>query len=67
MDQANLCAQERAALVTAILLKGRRMGWGELMEVTGLKYHGVYMLLGKIARVIPIYYDKEAQVWEILD
>lgn len=64
---AELCPQERAALVTAMLLKKRRMTWGQLMEVTGISYAGVWKLVNKIARVLPIYYDKEAQVWEVLD
>lgn len=64
---AELCAQERAALVTAALLEKRRMTWGQLMEVTGITYFGVWKLLNKISRVLPIYYDKETQVWEVLD
>ena len=62
-----MTAQERSALATATLLRHGRLTWDDLAMLTGLTYSGVYYLMTKIARVLPVTYDREERVWMMME
>lgn len=50
----DLTAQERAALVTWRLARGDRLTTQHIMELTGLSREGVWHLMMRLARVLPV-------------
>lgn len=58
-----LVAQERAARVTARLYSRGYISLSEAQEMTGLTYSGVWYLMSKVCRVLPVWYDRAAQMW----
>lgn len=66
-DVEEMTAVERSARVTAALCSGRRLGWQELQEITGMQYNGCWRLMNKLARVLPVWYDRDSRVWMVSD
>jgi hypothetical protein len=46
---------ERAALVAWLLLDGARLSARDVAEMTGCTVQAAHVLLGKLARILPIY------------
>lgn len=53
-----LVAQERAALVAWWLSRGAQMTTRVIAERTGMGYVGAWDMMQKLARVLPIAFDK---------
>lgn len=66
MDCSELSAQERSALVTDALHNRPGMTWKEIMELCGLSYPGARLMMLRIARVIPLWYDEREKTWHLL-
>ncbi len=63
----DLVAQERAALVTSALYSGERLTFAAVQQRTGLTYYGAWYLMMKLARVLPVTYDPETRVWQLIE
>jgi hypothetical protein len=50
-------AQERAALVAWWLAHGEALTTQQVAELTGLEVVSAYQMMGRLARVLPIYLD----------
>ena len=62
----DLVAQERAAVVTAQLYTRGYITLEEARELTGLTYSGVWYLMSKLARVLPLWYERAERMWKLL-
>ena len=51
-------AQEKAGLVTWHLAHGEVMQTRDVAEMTGLSMTGAWLMMQRLARVIPIYQDE---------
>jgi len=67
IEGQELVAQERSARVTAALIERKKLSWDDLARLTGLTYSGAYYLMSKIARVVPVTYDREARLWMMVE
>lgn len=61
----DLVAQERAALVTAHLYTHKAITVAEARALTGLTYCAVWYLMSKVARVLPVWYERAEKTWRI--
>lgn len=61
MDDS-LSAQERAGLVVWLLAQ-RPMTTAAVAGRVGLSHAGARVLLAKLSRVVPIYYDRAGNAW----
>lgn len=58
-----LTAQERAAIVTALLHDGARLTTAEIAARCSMSARGALHMLTNLARVLPIFYDDGLWQW----
>ncbi|RLC86413.1 MAG: hypothetical protein DRJ03_08835 [Chloroflexi bacterium] len=64
LDNPELTAQERAAKIVWWLAHGEAMTTRHVAELTGLARSSAWEMMSRIARVIPIYCNKDGE-WEV--
>lgn len=62
-----LTAQERAAIVTALLQDGARLTTREIAERCCMSISGAYDMMGNLARVLPVFLDEGLWQWLVED
>lgn len=60
-----LTSTARAAIVTKMLLEGKRLKAVEVAEATGLLRESAYRLLNRLALVLPLH--NECGLWYLVD
>lgn len=61
--------RERAALVAWHIAHGESLTVANVMSLTGLSHSGAYRLMSDLARVLPIYQERErpeAGHWQVI-
>ncbi len=66
MDAWELLPQERSAMALWLLLQ-QPMSTRKLADRLGLQIRSCRVMLIKIARYLPIYYDEQERVWRICE